>query len=87
MKNTKIATAVIAAVLGTSLVADVAIAASPSKKVEKCYGIVKAKKNDCGTPKHACAGQSKTDGSKSEWMYVLKGNCNRIIGGSLTPEK
>lgn len=53
--------------------------------VEKCYGIVKKTKNDCGTPKHACAAQSKVSGSKNEWMFVMKGNCDRIVGGSLKP--
>lgn len=53
--------------------------------VEKCYGIVKKAKNDCGTSKHACAAQAKQSGGKDEWMFVMKGNCDRIVGGSLTP--
>lgn len=53
--------------------------------VEKCYGIVKKGKNDCGTPKHACAAQGTQSASKGEWMYVMKGNCDRIVGGSLKP--
>ena len=28
---------------------------------EKCAGVAKAGKNDCGTAKHACAGEAKTD--------------------------
>ena len=28
--------------------------------MEKCAGIAKAGKNDCGTSKHACAGQATT---------------------------
>ncbi|OGO91437.1 MAG: hypothetical protein A3F41_03605 [Coxiella sp. RIFCSPHIGHO2_12_FULL_44_14] len=62
------------------------IAHTPKEKnVEKCYGIVKTKMNDCGTPKHACASQAATDRDPNEWIYVLKGNCRRIAGGSLTP--
>ncbi|MDP1574005.1 MAG: DUF2282 domain-containing protein [Coxiellaceae bacterium] len=59
--------------------------AKSSCAVEKCYGIVKKAKNDCGTPKHACAAQAATSGDPSEWMFVMKGNCARIVGGSLTP--
>ena len=40
--------------------------------MEKCAGIAKAGKNDCGTGKHACAGQAKADGGE-EWVYVPKG--------------
>ena len=55
--------------------------------VEKCYGIVKKAKNDCGTAKHACAAQAKTSADPNDWIFVMKGNCNRIVGGSLKPPK
>ncbi len=89
MKTQKIVNAIMIAVVGAGLVTGTALAAKdkPKGKVEKCYGISKAKMNDCGTPKHACAGQAKTNGNSSEWIYVLKGNCNRIVGGSLKPGK
>lgn len=72
--------------VGVAAVSTHAIAKS-NCPVEKCYGIVKKGKNDCGTPKHACAAQAATNGSKSEWIYVMKGNCESIVGGSLTPPK
>lgn len=50
---------------------------------EKCMGIVKAGKNDCGTSKHACAGQAKTDSDKEEWVYLPNGTCDKIVGGSI----
>ena len=50
---------------------------------EKCYGIVKAGKNDCGGPSNSCAATSKTDGDKGAWLYVPKGTCEKIVGGSL----
>jgi uncharacterized membrane protein len=53
--------------------------------MEKCHGIVKAGKNDCGANGHGCAGQAKTDGDKNEWITLPKGTCERIVGGSLTP--
>ena len=54
--------------------------------MEKCAGIAKAGKNDCGTSKHACAGQSKADGGE-EWVYVPKGTCEKIVGGTVVASK
>jgi uncharacterized membrane protein len=56
--------------------------AAEAPKMEKCYGIVKAGKNDCQTATSACAGTSKTDGQKDAWIYVPKGTCEKIVGGS-----
>lgn len=54
------------------------------KKVEKCYGIAKAAKNDCAAgPGTSCAGTSTTDNQGNAWMYVAKGTCEKIVGGSL----
>lgn len=50
---------------------------------EKCAGIVKAGKNDCGTSQHACAGQAKKDGDKEEWAYVPNGTCDKLVGATL----
>jgi len=52
--------------------------------VEKCAGIVKAGKNDCGTSKSACAGTSKADRDAEAWITVPKGTCERIAGGTVT---
>ncbi|MEI2619594.1 MAG: DUF2282 domain-containing protein [Candidatus Nanopelagicales bacterium] len=52
------------------------------KGAEKCYGIVKAGKNDCQTSAHACAGQASKDGQGDSWVYVPKGTCDKIVGGS-----
>lgn len=57
----------------------------PKSKLERCYGISKRGQNDCGTATHACANQSTSDNNPQEWIYVLKGNCTRITGGSLDP--
>jgi uncharacterized membrane protein len=72
--NVAIATAIAIGSLSTSLPAAAA-------DVEKCYGIVKKGMNDCGNDKHACAGQSTEDSATSEWMYVIKGTCEKIVGG------
>lgn len=52
------------------------------KGMEKCYGISKAGKNDCGSANQACAAQAKVDGEKGAWLAVPKGTCDRIVGGS-----
>jgi uncharacterized membrane protein len=51
---------------------------------EKCAGIVKAGKNDCGTSYSACAGTSKKDRDAEAWINVPKGTCERIAGGTVT---
>ncbi len=50
---------------------------------EKCAGIAKAGKNDCGSldGKHGCAGQSTEDNAAAEWVYVPEGTCEKITGG------
>lgn len=54
---------------------------SAAQQMEKCGGIVKAGKNDCGSAANACAGTSKTDADKSAWILVPKGTCAKIVGG------
>lgn len=67
-------------VLGVATTTD-ALAAKPG--FEKCAGVVKAGMNDCGTSKHACAGQAKADSDKEEWLYVPEGTCKKIVGASV----
>ena len=50
---------------------------------ERCYGISKAGKNDCATASSACNGTSKQDFQKDAWVYVPKGTCLKLAGGSL----
>jgi len=60
-----------------------AVNAEPVKQPagsEKCYGIAKLGKNDCGTAKHACAALAKTDNDPAEWKYVPKGTCAQAGG-------
>jgi uncharacterized membrane protein len=51
---------------------------------EKCAGIVKAGKNDCGTSYSSCAGSAKVDGDKEAWVYLPKGTCEKIVGAQVT---
>lgn len=84
MKTSKLIASAIAAAVGLSVSTSHALAAD---KPEKCYGIVKAAKNDCGTSKHSCAGVSKADNAPDEWVFTPKGLCNKIVGGSTTPKE
>lgn len=52
---------------------------------ERCYGIVRAGKNDCGTARHACAGQSKKDAQSDEWVMLPAGTCSKIAGSLAKP--
>jgi uncharacterized membrane protein len=52
---------------------------------EACGGIAKAGMNDCGvkTSMHSCAGLAKKDGETDSYVYLPKGECNRIVGGQV----
>ena len=80
--------AALAGLLAVSFAATVAAQPVPQPKdSEKCYGVAKAGKNDCGTAKHACAGLgAKTDNDAAEWKYVAKGSCEKV-GGKTAPPK
>ena len=79
-KPQMIAAAVAAAVGSTFAIGGAALAADD--KMEKCYGVVKAGKNDCQTATSSCAGTSKVDGQKDAWLLVPAGLCERLVGGS-----
>jgi uncharacterized membrane protein len=80
----------------TSLLAAAALAAaaplavqadSGKPKMEKCYGVAKAGKNDCASGAHSCAGQSTKDFDKASFVALPAGKCEQLAGGSLTPGK
>ncbi|HRX72452.1 MAG: DUF2282 domain-containing protein [Gammaproteobacteria bacterium] len=87
MNSKTLVNSALASVFALGLVATVGQAvAAEEKNAEKCYGIVKAGKNDCQTNAHACAGQASKDGQGDSWIYVPKGACEKIVGGSLQPK-
>lgn len=53
-------------------------------EMEKCYGVVKAGKNDCQTKTSSCAGTSTKDGQTDAWVFLPKGTCEKIVGGNLS---
>ncbi len=81
--NTLLAGAVAVTAAGMASSASAAM----DKDQEKCYGVVKAGKNDCGAAdkSHGCGGMAKVDGSSQEWIALPKGVCEKLVNGSLTP--
>ena len=84
--NTVLASAVAVAAVGGAVVglqSTDAHAIAAGK--EKCYGVVKAGKNDCGNvaKTHSCAAQSTVDGDPGEWIALPAGVCEKLVGGSL----
>lgn len=51
--------------------------------MEKCYGVVKAGKNDCAGTGHTCQGQAKSDRDPNEFILLPAGTCSRLAGGIL----
>jgi uncharacterized membrane protein len=49
---------------------------------ERCYGVARAGKNDCATAKSSCATTAKQDFQKDAWVYVPKGTCAKLGGGT-----
>ena len=93
--------AITASVLAGSLVAAVTMvgaaqraeaqAAKDAAKMEKCYGVALAGKNDCAAgPGTTCAGTSKADYQGNAWKNVPAGTCVSMKtpkgNGSLTPK-
>ena len=61
-------------------------------KMEKCYGVAMAGKNDCAAgPGTTCAGTSKVDYQGNAWKHVPAGSCTTMKTpkgmGSLEPLK
>ncbi|PIQ43188.1 MAG: hypothetical protein COV52_01600 [Gammaproteobacteria bacterium CG11_big_fil_rev_8_21_14_0_20_46_22] len=85
MKNVTKLTCAALVTAGLSLAAVQAQAAT-HKGMEKCYGIAKAGKNDCGGKGtgHSCQGQATKSGDSNDWLFVPKGLCDKINGGSTT---
>lgn len=74
--------------LGAACTTAFAVPASP-EAWEKCAGIAKAGKNDCGAlnGKHDCSGKAETDNDPNEWVYVPAGTCEKIVGGNVAAVK
>ena len=56
-----------------------------TSKLEKCYGINAAGKNDCAEGAHSCAGQSNGARDSKSFVLLPAGDCSKIAGGSTEP--
>lgn len=83
MKQTVLINGAIISLLALGAVAPAQAAADQ----EKCLGVAKAGKNDCGNAKHSCAGQSKADNDPAEWKSVPKGTCEKMGGKLVSADK
>ncbi len=70
--NAVVATAILCSALSTG--------SAHAADKEKCYGIVKAGKNDCQTKANGCAGHATTDNQNDAWIYLPAGTCGKIVG-------
>ena len=87
MKNSKlIAHSALASLFAVSVLAVSQPVEAGKKKMEKCYGIVKAGQNDCQTSNSACAGTAEVDNKPTAFIVLPKGSCEKIVGGSLKPK-
>jgi uncharacterized membrane protein len=51
-------------------------------KLEKCYGINVAGKNDCAEGAHSCAGQATQARDAKSFVLLPAGDCSKIQGGT-----
>ncbi|HRP96080.1 MAG TPA: DUF2282 domain-containing protein [Rhodocyclaceae bacterium] len=84
MKTELMIRGAMASLLALTLVAAGGQAFAAKGDVEKCAGIAKAGKNDCGTSKSSCAGTATIDNDPEAWLLVPKGTCEKIAGGMVT---
>ena len=52
-----------------------------ANKLEKCYGINAAAKNDCAEGAHSCAGQATQTRDPKSFVLLPAGDCSKIQGG------
>ncbi len=80
-----------ALILGVSLASSNAFASPDWAKglteIEKCGGVAKKGKNDCGTKKHDCGGKASKDRQADEWVYTPVSVCEKIGGKVLEVKK
>lgn len=81
------ATSALAGLLASAGLGTAELEAAPAYDAEKCAGIVKKGKNDCGTSVHSCSGKATKNNDPEEWIYVPKGTCEKITGGKLLKKK
>ena len=97
--NHKLATTAFGAALGLALVSLPSVAQerkdvpqvvkdnmmrAEKEKLQKCYGINAAMKNDCAEGAHSCAGQATQARDTKSFVLLPAGDCGKIQGGKTT---
>jgi uncharacterized membrane protein len=80
--NDKLIRSAFAALLTVGIAGAASVAQAAD--TEKCAGVIKAGKNDCGTSHSSCHGSIKVDNDKEAWIEVPAGTCERIAGAYIT---
>ncbi|MPW22904.1 Uncharacterized membrane protein [Paraburkholderia diazotrophica] len=83
MKSERIIQGAIASLLAIGVATASTASFAAGGDFEKCAGIAKAGKNDCGTSKSSCAATAKMDHDTEAWILVPKGTCDKIAGAHL----
>ena len=71
--STGIGVTPLSAIAESMLVAD-------EDNMEKCYGVAKRNRNDCGANGHTCSGMAEVDNDPNEWILVPRGTCKKMGG-------
>lgn len=79
----KIAQTALASVIALSTLGANEPAKTTDTHFVKCYGVVAAGKNDCGTITSACSGTVKVDRACYAWVYTPEGICKKLAGSSI----
>ena len=74
-------------VVGLAQTASAAGMSDHAAKVEKCYGVNAAYKNDCASPGHSCAGQDAKARDPNAFVAVPAGLCEKIGGSTTAADK
>ena len=82
MNISRVLAVAIAAAAVLPRIASAGPAPVPKFDNEKCYGIAAKAANDCGTATHSCAGTATKAKDPASWVYLPKGTCEKISGGS-----
>lgn len=77
-------TAIMTLLALSTATANHALAVAESAPTEKCYGVVKTGMNDCQTATASCAGSATKDNQPDAFIFLPKGVCNKLVGGSLS---
>ena len=78
LKNTSLITSALSLILITT-----SSTAFAEQEKEQCAGIIKAGLSDCASVEHVCAGMNTDDGNETDWLWLPKGTCNKIIGAHI----